>query len=111
MAWMPTQEAHHHIPAAARCGTSASSSPEITSMPMDGVLPPVINLNRTPVGGESSSEHNKAPPSSDVANLLAGVNLFDEMPTQIMTADLSASNPERRAWFEKKQDMIRSCGA
>jgi hypothetical protein len=46
-----------------------------------------------------------------MANLLARVNLFDEMPTQIIMADLSALDPERSAWVEKKQDMIRSCGA
>jgi hypothetical protein len=61
--------------------SSTSSSPEISSMLADGVVPPVVDLNRTPVGGESSSKHRRVPRARDAADLPAGVNLVDKMPT------------------------------
>jgi hypothetical protein len=51
-------------------------------MPADGV--PILNLNRTTVGGESSSKHSKAPRATDPANVPHAVNMFSQMPTPKM---------------------------
>jgi hypothetical protein len=48
-------------------------------MPADGVVPPVLNLNRTPVGHDSSTDHTKMPWGLDEANLLAVCNQFEKM--------------------------------
>jgi hypothetical protein len=61
-------------------------------MPADGVLPPVLNLNCTPVGGESSSEHRKAPRATDAANLPHAVNMFSQMPTPKMGEQVQHKN-------------------
>jgi hypothetical protein len=50
-------------------------------MMADNMLPPVLDLNSTLVGGESSSEHIKAPQATNSSNLSDVVNLFGQMPT------------------------------
>jgi hypothetical protein len=42
-------------------GTSRSTSLEITSMPPDGMVSFLADLNWTPLDGEASVEHNKGP--------------------------------------------------
>jgi hypothetical protein len=68
---MSMHESYPYIPSLSWLGVSTSSLREITSMPADGLLPTVLDLNWTRVCGESSSEHSKTPWAMDKANLPA----------------------------------------
>jgi hypothetical protein len=57
-------------------------------MPADGVVPPVLDLNNTPMDGNSSAEHNKRPHALDEANLPAIRNVFGELPTLRMDEEV-----------------------
>jgi hypothetical protein len=49
-----------------------------------GVFQPVSNLNRTPVAGNTSSEHSKAPRARAADDLPDAAGLFGQMPSQPM---------------------------
>jgi hypothetical protein len=49
---------------------------EITAMPQNGVVSPVLDLNRTLLVGESSLEHTKRPLVLEDANISAPYQLF-----------------------------------
>jgi hypothetical protein len=49
-----------------------------------GAFQPVIDLNRTPVAGDTSSRHNKAPRARAIEDLPDTDDLFGQMPTQPM---------------------------
>jgi hypothetical protein len=49
-----------------------------------GTFQPVIDLNRTPVAGDASSGHSKAPRARAADDLPDAADLFGQMPTQPM---------------------------
>jgi hypothetical protein len=60
------------------------TSPEVQFMAGGDVFQPVIDLNRTPVVGDTSSGHSKAPRARAPADLPDATGLFGQMPTQPM---------------------------
>jgi hypothetical protein len=68
--------------ALSRLGVPAES--EVRFMADGGAFHPVIDLNRTPVVGDTSSEHSKAPRARAADDLPDAADLFGLMPTQPM---------------------------
>jgi hypothetical protein len=56
--------------------------PEVQFMADGGALQSVIDLNRTPIAGDTSSGHSKAPRARAPEDLPDMADLFGQMPTQ-----------------------------
>jgi hypothetical protein len=70
-------------PAALSC-LGVPTSPEVQFTAGGGAFQPVIDLNRTPVAGETSFGHIKAPRARAAEDLPDAADLFSHMPTQPM---------------------------
>jgi hypothetical protein len=57
------------------------TSPEVQFTVGGGAFQPIIDINRTPVVGETSSEHNKATRARAAEDLPDAADLFIQMPT------------------------------
>jgi hypothetical protein len=68
-------------PAPSWLGVPTLPSSEMHFMVAGGAYSPVIDLNRMPVGGETSSGHNKAPRARAAKDLPDASDLFGQMPT------------------------------
>jgi hypothetical protein len=68
---------------------SQSAAPSRLGVPAEfavdgGAFQPVIGLNRTPVAGDASSGHSKAPRARAADDLPDAADLFGQMPSQPM---------------------------
>jgi hypothetical protein len=60
------------------------TSSEVQFIAGSGVFQPVIDLNRTPIAGDTSSGHSKAPRVCAMEDLPDATDLLGQMPTQPM---------------------------
>jgi hypothetical protein len=58
------------------------------SMAAGGAYPPFIDLNHTPVEGDSSLRHTKVPRARAAEDLPDAFGLFGQMPTQPMADEV-----------------------
>jgi hypothetical protein len=65
-----------------RLGVPAASTAD------GGAFQPIIDLNRTPVVGDTTSGHSKAPRARAADDLTDAANLFGQMPTQHMVDEV-----------------------
>jgi hypothetical protein len=77
-----TREPPSQAAATSRLGVLAASKVRFTAN--GGAFQPVIDLNRTPVAGDTSFGHNKAPRARAADDLHDAADLFGQMPTQPM---------------------------
>jgi hypothetical protein len=82
------QEPPLHLTTLSWLGVPTLSSPDINSMPAASAYPPIVDLNCTPLGGKTSSEHSKAPRARAVAGPPDMAGLFGPMPTQPTTNEV-----------------------
>jgi hypothetical protein len=91
-AWRPSSPSlsstHEPPPNLAVVSRLGVPSPEVHFMVVGGMCSAVIDLNRTPVAGESSSGHNKTPRARALEDLPDAADRFRQMPTQPMVDEV-----------------------